>query len=43
MSRDIEIIDNVISNLYDDYEQEQAYAQEVITAWNRIKMELDNE
>ena len=37
---DIEIIDDVISNLYDDYEQEQEYAQEVINAWIRIKIKL---
>ena len=37
---DVEIIDDVIINLYDDYEQEQAYAQEVISAWIRIKNKL---
>lgn len=37
---DIEIIDDVISTLYDDYEQEQEYAQEVISAWIRIKLKL---
>ncbi len=37
---DIEIIGDVISSLYDDYEQEQAYAQEVIQAWIRIKDKL---
>ena len=36
----IEIIDDVISGLYDDYEQEQAHAQEVIQAWIRIKDKL---
>jgi len=34
---DLNIIDEVISNLYDDYEQEQEYAQKVISAWIRIK------
>ena len=37
MNENIEIIDDLISSLYDDYEQEQAYAQEVIQAWIRIK------
>ena len=37
---DIEIIDDVIDSLYDDYEQEQAYAQKVISAWIRIKDKL---
>jgi|TARA_R100000152_G_C6775655_1_gene204211 hypothetical protein len=40
MEVEIEIIDDVISSLYDDYEQEQAYAQEVIQAWIRIKQKL---
>ena len=40
MMGDIEIIDDVISSLYDDYEQEQAYSQEVISAWIRIKNKL---
>ena len=46
MSNEIEIIDDVISSLYDDYEQEQAYAQKVISAWIKIKNKLkenDNE
>ena len=37
---DLNIIDDVISNLYDDYEQEQDSAQEVIQAWIRIKEKL---
>ena len=37
---DIEIIDGVISSLYDDYEQEQEYAQKVISAWNNIKTNI---
>ena len=37
---DIEIIDDVISSLYDDYEQEQEYAQKVISAWIRINNKL---
>jgi len=37
---DLDIIDDVISNLYDDYEQEQEYAQKVISAWIRIKEKL---
>ena len=37
---DLNIIDDVISSLYDDYEQEQANAQEVISAWIRIKEKL---
>ena len=40
MEVEIEIINDVISSLYDDYEQEQAYAQEVIQAWIRIKDKL---
>ena len=40
MEVEIEIINDVISSLYDDYEQEQAYAQEVIQAWIRIKNKL---
>lgn len=40
---DIEIIDAVISTLYDDYEQEQEYAQKVISAWIRIKHKLEEE
>ena len=37
MRSDIQIIDEVIKSLYDYYEQEQAYAQRVISAWTRIK------
>ena len=37
MNKDIKIIDYVIASLFDDYEQEQDYAQKIITAWNRIK------
>lgn len=37
---DLNIIDDVISNLYNDYEQEQDSAQEVISAWIRIKDKL---
>ena len=37
---DLNIIDDLISSLYDDYEQEQAYAQAVIQAWIRIKDKL---
>ena len=37
MSSDIQVIDEVIDSLYDDYEQEQAHAQKVIGAWTRIK------
>jgi len=40
---DIEIIDDVIISLYDDYEQEQEYAQKVISAWIRIKHKLKEE
>ena len=40
MSNEIKIIDDVISSLYDDYEQEQAYAQKVISAWIKIKNKL---
>jgi|TARA_R100000030_G_C3247972_1_gene122272 alpha-glucuronidase len=40
---DLNIIDNLISSLYDDYEQEQAHAQEVIQAWIRIKDKLNSE
>tara|TARA_R100000388_G_C7113066_1_gene97497 strand:+ start:94 stop:228 length:135 start_codon:yes stop_codon:yes gene_type:complete len=42
MSRDIEIIDDVIASLFDDYEQEQDYAQKVIGAWLRIKKEVND-
>ena len=41
MSRDIEIIDDVITSLYDDYEREQDYAQKIIGAWLRIKKEVN--
>ena len=37
---DLEIIDEVIASLYDDYEQEQLYAQKVIGAWGRIRDKL---
>ena len=37
---DLNIIDDVISNLYNDYEQKQDSAQEVISAWIRIKDKL---
>jgi len=37
----IDIIDDVISSLFNDYEQEQEYAQKIINAWNTIKEELD--
>ena len=37
---DLEIIDEVIASLYDDYEQEQLYAQKVIGAWVRIRDKL---
>lgn len=40
---DLNIIDDVISNLYNDYEQEQDSAQEVISAWIRIKDKLIKE
>ena len=44
MSKDIEIIDDVIASLFNDYEQEQDYAQKIIGAWLRIKKEVnDNE
>ena len=41
MSRDIEIIDDVIASLFDDYEQEQDYAQKTIDAWLRLKQKLE--
>ena len=37
---DLNIIDDLISSLYDNYEQEQENAQEVIQAWIRIKDKL---
>ena len=37
IKKDIEIIDDVIANLFNDYEQEQDYAQKIIRAWNRLK------
>ena len=40
MEVEIEIINDVISSLYDDYEQEQDSAQEVIQAWIRIQDKL---
>tara|TARA_Y100001937_G_scaffold122180_1_gene182133 strand:- start:130 stop:279 length:150 start_codon:yes stop_codon:yes gene_type:complete len=36
MNEEIHLINNVISSLYDDYEQEQEYAQKVINAWSKI-------
>ena len=41
MDRDIEIIDDVITSLYDDYEREQDYAQKTIGAWLRLKQKLE--
>jgi hypothetical protein len=43
MSKDIEIIDDVIASLFDDYEQEQDYAQEIIRAWTSIKKGVNDE
>ena len=43
MKGDIEIIDDVIACLFDDYTQEQEYAQTVISAWIRIKNKLTKE
>ena len=40
MEVEIEIIDDVIACLFDDYTQEQEYAQTVISAWIRIKDKL---
>ena len=40
MEEDLKIIDEVIASLYDDYEQEQPYAQKVIGAWSRINDKL---
>ena len=37
---DLEIIDEVINSLYDDYESEQEYAQKVIGAWVRMRDKL---
>ena len=37
---DLDVINDVISSLYDDYEQEQDSAQEVIQAWIRIQDKL---
>jgi len=36
MTEEIDLINNVISSLYDDYEQEQEYPQKVINAWSKI-------
>jgi len=36
MNEEIKIINDVINSLYNDYEQEQAYAQKVINAWSKI-------
>lgn len=33
----INIVDDVISSLYDEYEQEQEYSQKVIKAWHIVK------
>tara|TARA_R100000406_G_C3082874_1_gene117419 strand:- start:787 stop:936 length:150 start_codon:yes stop_codon:yes gene_type:complete len=41
MDKDIEIIDDVINSLYDDYEREQDYAQKTIDAWLRLKQKLE--
>jgi hypothetical protein len=43
MNEDIEIIDNVIASLFNDYEQEQDYAQKIIGAWLRIKKEVNEQ
>lgn len=37
----IEIIDDLISGLFDDCEQEQEHAQKIINAWITIKKELN--
>jgi|TARA_R100000482_G_scaffold20726_1_gene6014 hypothetical protein len=37
----IDIIDDLISGLFDDYEQEQEHAQKIINAWIKIKEELN--
>ena len=37
----IDIIDDVISSLFDDCEQEQEHAQKIINAWISIKEELN--
>jgi hypothetical protein len=37
----IDIIDDVISGLFDDCEQEQEHAQKIINAWITIKEELN--
>ena len=41
MMSNIEIIDDVISGLFDDCEQEQEHAQKIINAWIKIKEELN--
>ena len=43
MNEDIEIIDDVIASLFDDYEQEQDYAQKIIGAWLRIKKRVNED
>tara|TARA_R100001509_G_scaffold31944_1_gene16962 strand:- start:32 stop:166 length:135 start_codon:yes stop_codon:yes gene_type:complete len=43
MARDIEIINDVIASLFDDYEQEQDYAQKIIGAWLRIKKRVNED
>lgn len=40
--KDIEIIDDVIASIYDDYEREQDYAQKIIGAWNRLKKGMND-
>lgn len=37
----IDIIDDLISGLFDDCEQEQEHAQKIINAWITIKKELN--
>jgi len=44
MTEDMQTIDNLIMSLYDSldgYESEQDNAQEIISAWNNIKQELE--
>ena len=40
MLEDLDIMDQVIASLYDDYEAEQDHAQRVIGAWSRIRDKL---
>ena len=42
INKDIQIIDDVIASIYDDYEREQDYAQKIIRAWNRIKKVMND-